>query len=94
MFEEFYKDDDVVLLIEWDDGLPFIHHHFYNWSLSVHKKTIKQVNKLIQYVKDKGHDELWSYYDKEKTNVDKFCVYYGFVKVGETATQHIVVKDI
>lgn len=94
MFEEVYKDDDLVLLLEWDQDLPYIHHHFYNWSLSVHKKTIKEFDKIIHNLQSKGHKELWSYYDKENSNVDKFCNYYGFNKVGETPTQHIVLKEI
>ena len=94
MFEEVYKDDDLVLLIEWDQELPYLHHHFYNWTLSTHKKCISEFNKLVKCLQDKGHKELWSYYNKENTNVDKFCTYYGFTKVGETPTQNIVLKEI
>ena len=94
MFEEVYKDDDLVLLLEWDQDLPYIHHHFYTWSLSTHKKCIAEFNKLIQTLQTKGYKELWSYYDKQNTNVDKFCNYYGFTKVGETPTQNIVLKEI
>jgi hypothetical protein len=94
MFEEFYKDDAIVLLIEWDNDVPYIHHHFYSWSVSIHKKFKSEFNKLVKYLQNKGHTELWSYYDKVNTNVDKFCVHYGFNKVGETETQNIVLKEI
>ncbi len=94
MYEEFYKDDSIVILIEWVDNIPFMHHHFYNWSLSIHKKFKVEIDNLVAYLQNKGHTELWSYYDKVNTKVDKFCVYYGFNKVGETETQNIVLKEI
>jgi len=94
MYKEMYTDKDVVLLIDWDDGLPYLHHHFYNWSLSVHKKTLIEFNKIVDGLRTDGHTELWSYYDKENTHVDKFCKLYGFNKVAETSTQNIVLKEI
>jgi len=94
MFEEFYKDESIVILVEWVDGLPYIHHHFYAWSVSIHKKFTIEFNNLVTYLQNKGHTELWSYYDKVNTHVDKFCVHYGFIKVGETETQNIVLKEI
>jgi hypothetical protein len=94
MFEEMYKDDDIVLLIEWDEGLPYIHHHFYNWSVSIHKRTLAEFDKIVTKLRENGYNELWSYYDKENVHVDKFCKRYGFEKVSETITQNIVLKEI
>lgn len=90
----FYNDDDLLLAIEWDESIPYLHHHFYNWSPSILKKTIKHFNELVEYLKIQGCDELWSYYDKDQVHVDKFCVKFGFTKVGETETQNIVLKEI
>jgi hypothetical protein len=94
MYDIKYQDEDFLLLVEWEDGLPFLHHHYYNWSLSVHKKAIKAFVALIEELKNQGHTELWSYYDKTNTHVDKFCNKYNFIKVGETETENIVLKEI
>lgn len=89
-----YKDDDLLLLIEWDGDLPYLHHHFYTWSPTVLKKTIKEFSNVVEQLKQQGYGELWSYYDKDQVHVDKFCIRFGFVKVGETETQNIVLKEI
>jgi hypothetical protein len=90
----FYQDDDLVLLVEWDDNLPYLHHHFFNWTPSILRKTICEFNKMMVELKEMGCTEVWSYYDKDQIHVDKFCTKFGFVKVGETETQNIVLKEI
>lgn len=90
-----YQDNDLLLVLEWDeDDIVYMHHHFYNWSPSVMKKTIVEFNKIVDELKSLNQTELWSYYDKDQTHVDKFCVRFGFVQVSETDTQKIVLKEI
>jgi hypothetical protein len=94
MFNKIYEDEDLVVGIEWEDKLPFLHHHVYNWKLSTHKKMKRVFDSLTKDLRQNGHLELWSYYDKTQSNVDKFCDYYGFSKVAETDTQYIVLKEL
>lgn len=94
MFEVYYKDDDLVMGIEWTDDLPFIHHHIYEWKLSTHKKMKEVFAAIVKDLQDKEHTELWSYYKKSSEHVNKFCNYYGFTRVSETETEYIVVKEI
>lgn len=94
MFEIYHKDDDLLVGIEWTDDLPFLHHHVYNWKLSTHKKMKKVFVNVIKDLQKKQYTELWSYFDKSNSHLDKFCNYYGFTKVSETDTEHIVVKEI
>jgi len=92
--EILYQNKDFVLGIEWDEGTPYLHHDFYNWSPSIYKKFRDEVAKLEKYVKQKGCTEVWSYYDKTCVHLDKFCSKFNYVKVGETETQTIVLKEI
>jgi hypothetical protein len=92
--EVVFQDEDLVLALEWDDNIPYLHHHFFNWTPTILRKTIVEFNKLVDGLKTMGYDELWSYYDKDQVHVDKFCVKFGFTKVGETETQNIVLKEI
>lgn len=94
MFEVVYQDNCLLIGIEWEDKVPFIHHHVFHWKLSTHKKMKEVFNSIIQNLQNKEHTELWSYYDKNNKHLDKFCSYYGFIKVGETETEYIVLKEI
>jgi len=89
-----YKDDDLLLVLEWDDDIVYMHHHFYNWTPSVLKKTIVEFNKIVEELRNLNCTELWSYYDKDQVHVDKFCTKFGFTQVSETDTQKIVLKEI
>ena len=94
MFEVFHQDDDLVIGIEWDGEIPFIHHHVYNWKLSTHKQMKKVFSTMVKELQEKNHTKLYSYFDKQNTNVDKFCDYYGFTLLSETPTEYIVVKEL
>jgi hypothetical protein len=89
-----YMDEDLILQLEYDEDIVYIHHHFFKWSPSVLKKTIVEFNKIVNELKALNHTELWSYYDKDQVHVDKFCVRFGFTQVSETETQKIVLKEI
>jgi hypothetical protein len=89
-----YQDDNLLVVLEWDEGVPYIHHHIYKWAPSVLKKMSKLMGEIVDKLTSENHEELFSYYDKENTHLEKFCDYYGFVKVGETETQIIVLKEL
>jgi hypothetical protein len=89
-----YADEDLLIVLEWDCGVPYFHHHFYKWAPSVLKKMNKVFGEVVDKLTDEQYTELWSYYDKENSHLAKFCDYYGFVKVGETDTQIIVLKEL
>ena len=92
--EIFCHNENFVLGIEWDNDVPYIHHDFYKFTTTIYKEFIVEYNKLEQSLKDRGCLEIWSYYDKNLPHITKFCEKFGYVKVGETDTQNIVLKEI
>lgn len=93
MYEIKHSDDDLLMLIEWEQGAPIIHHHIYNWKLSTHKKMKQCFDKIIEDLKQRGYNELYSYYDINNKQVEKFVTYYGFTFIKEFDGNKIVVKE-
>lgn len=94
MFNIFYEDSDLVIILDWADNTPILHHHVYDWSLSVHKKMKREFERLITTLKEHNIFELYSYYNVEDTKLDKFCSYYGFRVVEIKNNVKYVVKEL
>lgn len=94
MYNIKYQDDDLIMLIEWADGLPVIHHEIYNWKLSTHKKMRNAFNDIVKELKEDGFDVLYSYYDVHNESVKKFVDKYGFTPCGEVNNYIVVVKEL
>ena len=92
--EILYKDINFIIGIEWDEGVAYLHHDFYNWSHTIYKQFITEIQHVETYVKSKNCNEVWSYYDKTNTHLNKFCSKFNYIKVAETETQNIVLKEI
>lgn len=94
MYDEMYRDEDLVVLLEWKSGIPIIHHHIWNWKLSTYKTMVREFASVVDTLKKAGHMELYSYYDVDNEKVEKFCKRFGFTTTMRTASTVYVVKEI
>lgn len=80
--EVWYEDDDVKVVIEWNEGQPFIHLTLYRWSASVFKKLAILRHKFKQHLRSLGYKVAFAYNRHEDAHWYKFMDVMCMRKLG------------
>jgi hypothetical protein len=73
-------DDDMLIHLEMNDGVPFIHLELWQWNLRVYKKLYLNLHLIREGLRTKGYDLLGAYNVNQDDKWRKFVEHMGFTK--------------
>lgn len=78
MYEDWFEDQDVKVVLETQMGLVFVHLAVYHWSLARFKKIRRLLASLKQQMRERGHSHIHAYNTKQNTKWFRFVESMGF----------------
>lgn len=94
IFEVLWDDDNVRVGLECMDDVYYIHFDMVKWTKASYMRLLAVLKHAEKVVKNRGYTQLWAYYPKENTIVNKLCIMFGYIPQGEVENYYLEVKEL